>query len=438
MVSPDDFVRLANAFPEACLLVRGTGEVVAANRAAGEIFRRAPRELRGVPLQALCADAPDRVDDVLRTFARSGAMLPARLVLRRPAGAAEPFRCEGAAVVPAPSRGATLLVLRLRPHAAASEHFLHLNHRIDALSREVHDRRVAEAAVQEQAAQLQELASELEQTIEELQQQTEEAEAARRQAEQASQAKSDFLATMSHELRTPLNGIIGYADLLDAGVGGPLSQTQRAHLDRLRRSARLLHQQIDEVLTFSRLEAGREPVYPEPVDFAMLARDAAEVIEPVAAGRGLVLRLLLPPGSVPGWTDPAKVRQILLNLLSNAVKFTERGEVRLALDVEPGWVRLAVSDTGVGIAPGDRERVFEPFTQVDASRTRRAGGTGLGLSVSRHLAVLLGGEITLSSVQGQGSTFVLHVPREGPGSGAPSAPVAPRKGRQAGSSPGES
>ncbi|HEX2188438.1 MAG TPA: ATP-binding protein [Longimicrobiaceae bacterium] len=414
-MTPEDFVRLANAFPEACLLVRGTGEVVAANRAAASAFGRRPHELVGERLHALAADPPDRIDACLAAFARSGSMVPTVLTLRNGGGVAQRYRCEGAVTSPGPSRAGTLLVVRLRSQTVASGHFLLLNQRIDALSREVRERRRAETALEEQTAQLQEFATELEQTIDELVLQKEEAQAARRMAEEASRAKSEFLATMSHELRTPLNAIVGYADLLDAGVGGPLSEVQHVHLARLRRSADHLLQLIDEVLTFSRLEAGREPVRVEGVDLAEVARAAAELVEPAAAERGLRLRVHVPRGPVPGWTDPAKVRQILLNLLSNAVKFTERGEVLLALRVEASWVQIAVADTGIGILPEDQGRIFEPFTQVDGSRTRRAGGTGLGLSVSRGLAVLLGGELTVSSVPGEGSTFTLHLPGAAPG-----------------------
>lgn len=232
----------------------------------------------------------------------------------------------------------------------------------------------------------------------------------------ANAAKATFLATMSHELRTPLNAIIGYGELLQAEVGGTLSDAQRHHVGRIESAARHLVQLIESILSFARLEAGREPVYPGPVDLAEVTRGAVELVEPLLASRPVALRVDGADGPVRVETDAAKVRQILLNLLSNAVKFTPAGEIRVTVqrDGDAGVV-LAVHDTGVGIDATDLEHVFEPFRQVGEVHTRRAPGTGLGLSVSRQLARLLGGDVTAESVLGHGSTFRLRLPRTPPG-----------------------
>jgi signal transduction histidine kinase len=233
---------------------------------------------------------------------------------------------------------------------------------------------------------------------------------ARAEAERASLAKSQFLAVMSHELRTPLNAILGYADLLDAEISGPLSDQQHQHLQRVQSSARHLRELIDQVLSLARIEAGREELYVEPVDLVELAQEAISLVEPLAQRLGLALRFTGSPALLPVETDAGKVRQIFLNLLGNAIKFTEVGAVEVDLGPDNEGVVCRVRDTGVGIAPGDQERIFEPFTQVDGSSTRRAGGTGLGLPVSRQLARLLGGELTVQSRPGEGSTFTLHLP----------------------------
>ena len=228
----------------------------------------------------------------------------------------------------------------------------------------------------------------------------------------ASETKSEFLATMSHELRTPMNAILGYADLLDAEVGGPLTDTQREQLARIAASARHLLQLIDEILTFSRIEAGREQVSVERFDLAELVRDTAAIVEPLASGKDLLFPV--DTSASPLWvvSDPGKVRQILLNLLSNAVKFTDAGEVRLALRAEGGEAVLRVADTGIGIAPEQQGRIFEAFWQVEQSSIRRAGGTGLGLSVTRHLVDMLGGTVEVVSKPGEGSTFTVRIPLE--------------------------
>ena len=234
---------------------------------------------------------------------------------------------------------------------------------------------------------------------------------ARAAAEQASRAKSEFLATMSHELRTPLNAILGYSSLLSDGIPEPATVGQRAQLARIGVSAQHLLVLIDEVLTLSRLEAGREDVHPERCRVDELVEQTAVMVEPMAREKGLRLEWRTPPGDLVVETDAARLRQALINLATNAVKFTEDGSVTMEVREDGEALCFTVADTGIGIAPEHLERVFDSFWQVQQSTTRRVGGAGLGLAVTRRLARLLGGEVVVDSRPGEGSTFTLRLPR---------------------------
>ena len=250
------------------------------------------------------------------------------------------------------------------------------------------------------------------------------------QAQKANQAKSDFLAAMSHELRTPIGAISGYADLLIEGIIGTVTEPQREKLERIKKVGDHLLRVVDQILTFARLEARGENPIIEIVDLRGLIRDATSAVEPLARRKGLGFTVELPPEAVMLRTDGTRLRQILINLLGNAVKFTDQGSVTMQLAVDPakGSATFTVRDTGRGIAPEDIERIFEPFVQAKSSFSRSHEGTGLGLSVSRQLARLLGGDITCASELGVGSSFSVVLPDavvKGPSEQRPStAPAA--------------
>jgi signal transduction histidine kinase len=231
-------------------------------------------------------------------------------------------------------------------------------------------------------------------------------------AEASSRAKSRFLAVMSHELRTPLTGIIGYADLLESGLWGSPTETEKTHIRRIKASAWHLVAIIDEILTFSRNEAGNEPLRLETVDLHRLVRECAEMLESYATARQVELRVVPNAAPLEVETDAAKVRQIVLNVAGNALKFTEQGFVEISIEPDDEDVRIRVRDSGPGISPDRADEIFDAFVQLDQSNTRRAGGTGLGLTVSRSLARRLGGDLLLlESEPGAGSTFALTLPR---------------------------
>jgi signal transduction histidine kinase len=240
----------------------------------------------------------------------------------------------------------------------------------------------------------------------------------RRQAielEQASALKTQFLANMSHEFRTPLNAMLGYTSMLLQGVAGPLDSGVRRQLGRVESNGRHLLTIINEILDISRIEAGRMPLQISTFQIPELVAEVRAELEPIILRSRLGLTLDLPKDLKPITNDRQKVKQILLNLLSNALKFTHQGGVtiRARRDARERTLVLSVTDTGIGIAPVDQDRIFEDFRQLDNSPTRAYGGTGLGLSICRRLAQMLGGRIAVESLVGKGSTFTLTLPIQG-------------------------
>jgi len=254
----------------------------------------------------------------------------------------------------------------------------------------------------------------------------------------ANRMKNDFLANVSHELRTPLNAIVGFVDLLREGVYGELSPRQVKPVERIEASANHLRHLVDQILDLAKMAAGRLDVHAETLDVRPFILDVASEVESLLNEKGLTLSLVMGSGLPRIRTDPTHFRQILMNLLGNAIKYTETGNVVIRtrahsddnarLDGLPDsiskieertWLSVQVIDSGVGIAAGDQERVFEEFEQLTPGpRTDPPSqGTGLGLAISRRLARLLGGEVTLVSELGKGSTFTFWLPVEVSSSG---------------------
>jgi PAS domain S-box-containing protein len=236
-------------------------------------------------------------------------------------------------------------------------------------------------------------------------------EQARAEAEAANHVKAQFLTTMSHELRTPLNAIGGYTELLHMGIRGRLNQDQEQFVERIQSSQRHLLGLINEVLSFAKLETGAVRYRVTDVDVRAVLDAAQSLVMPQALARGLQLTPMQCEAGLLALADAEKLRQIVVNLLSNAVKFTQSGgSISLSAERRADLVHIAVSDTGIGIEPDKQSVIFDPFVQVHSELTRPYDGTGLGLAISRDLARAMGGDLTVVSTFGQGSTFTLTLP----------------------------
>ncbi|MDB4951468.1 MAG: hypothetical protein JWM27_4117 [Gemmatimonadetes bacterium] len=410
--------------------------------------RDLPAQLRAV--DALVADNPvqhARVDSLRGVAVAKLAEMARTVEVRRRAGA------DSAARLVATNRGRHLMddARALALHVEASERALlrertARQHRMGlavlgliglgtaaavllsllttrAIRRDVAERDAAGAQLARQSTELQEQTAELEMQTEELTEEAVRSQALSERLRDALAARTRFYAAMSHELRTPINAILGFNDLLLAGVYGDLHEGQRLGIERSQRATRHLTELVGDVLDLSRLEAGRAELAPEAVPVAALVADVVATVQPLAAQRGS--ELAVDAACVRTvWTDPRRVRQILLNLLSNAIKFGDGNPLEVRYVDEGGdGVAVEVRDAGRGIATADAERIFDEFVQLDnpARGELAAQGTGLGLSISRRLAELLGGTLTLVSAPGAGSTFTLRLPSRLPDPPPPSA-----------------
>ncbi len=380
---------LAETAPDPILTIDASSTILSANPATERVLGYEPEELVGQPLAIL---------------------MPERFRVRHEAGMAH-YLATGKRRIP--WSGVRVAILAKSgaevPVAISFGEFASQGQRMfSGFLRDVSKQVAAEEALLEANARLAEQAAELEQQTEELQMAMVELEARTEQAEAANRAKADFLATMSHELRTPLNAIAGYSQLLEIGVHGPITDAQRDTIQRIQRSQRHLLGLINDVLNFAKLEAGRVEYQLESVAARSIVDAVEPLVAPQIAARSLELDRTQCPDSPCVYADRDKTEQILLNLLSNSIKFThEGGTITVFCEEQGDTVRLVVKDTGIGISRDHLREIFEPFVQVNRGVSVPYEGTGLGLAISRDLARGMGGDLTVESREGVGSTFTL-------------------------------
>jgi len=261
-------------------------------------------------------------------------------------------------------------------------------------------------------------------------------EVARDQADEASRTKSAFLANMSHELRTPLNAIIGYSEILKEEAQDQGLDELLPDIERIEAAGRHLLGIINDILDLSKIEAGRMDVYLETFDLTALVREIKAIIRPLVAKNNNKLEVICPDDIGEFRSDLTKVKQSLLNLLSNSAKFTNNGKITLKIwrSATPSGstVSFQVSDTGIGMAPEQMSKLFQTFTQADTTTTKKFGGTGLGLAITKHFCVMLGGDVTVESKLGEGSTFTITLPDHGAAETVPTVPEEPVQERTEG------
>jgi PAS domain S-box-containing protein len=362
--SEEKFRHIINAAADAIISIDEAGLVCEFNRAAEQIFGFSPAEMLGKPLTAII---PERLRDQhiagLQRYLATG-----RRHLPRWHGIELPGLTKDGQEFPL-EVSFSLLEVGTKKY-------------LTGVLRDITERKRAEAELQQ----------------------------AKEAAEAATQAKSEFLANMSHELRTPMNAIIGFTRLVMRRSKDILPAREHENLGKILSSAEHLLALINDILDLSKVEAGRMEVRPVNIQLEGLVDACLRTVEPMITSERLQLRKELEADLPPIFTDEDRLKQILMNLLSNAVKFTQEGSVTVTARCQNGMVTVAVADTGIGIPEDKLELIFEEFRQVDSRIVRTYGGTGLGLSISRRLARLLGGDLTVRSTIGAGSTFTVTIP----------------------------